>query len=801
MRSSRPNLRLTRLEDRAVPANIFQVEPIWINPTHINEFKPDGTLVRQIATPTNDPRDVVVSPNGDIQLFDGTFSPRLATYHPSTGTWTYITTPGWSTVNNLSYGGIAAYGDYVYVTDMQTAYETPPYNGIVRFNMADGTVERFAEGHDFIAMCLGLDGFIYAMGGQTGMGNDIYKYDPDTMAFLGTFRANVPDGRGVAVGANGDYYVADWGNSVVHYDSAGNFIRSVGAGNGAVDVSLDGQVVSGNMLMDLDLNYVGTVGDGNYHTGFATPQIPDLTPVLSNIESDALTYRENDPATTITTTMQVTDVHSTTIAGATVAISQNFIAGEDQLSFADANGITGNYNSSTGVLNLTGVASIADYQAALRSVKYQNTSDNPSQAARLVTFQVDDGAASHNLSNIVSRTINVLPDNDAPTIMLPANDPVGHEDQPMAVDGIAVGDVDAAGGSERLTLSVPQGVILFGDLSSVNVVGGGNNTSMIEIEGTIPGLNQALRDGNLSFVPSAGLAGDVILSLGLDDEGNSGQGGPRADSKTLTLHITPNPPQLTGIQFDTLTYTEGRVSPRVGPKIKVAAGNPTLAEAKVAITGNFVASEDVLLFRKHRLINESFDPATGILTLSGTATVAQYQWVLRGVRYSNSSKNPSTVLRTVSFQAYDGVSGNPWSNVVTRSIQIRPVNTRPMLTVPVNPVTTAQNLAVAINGISVGDVDANGGLIRVTLRVTKGTIEFVNLGTVTITDGVNNSSMIAIVGTLADLNSVLADGNLIYQPPADYVGAAALHLALNDLGNTGAGKPRERRGSVHILVV
>ena len=43
-----------------------------------------------------------------------------------------------------------------------------------------------------------------------------------------------------------------------------------------------------------------------------------------------------------------------------------FFAG-DRLNFTDENGITGSYNTSTGILTLTGGASIANYQVALRS--------------------------------------------------------------------------------------------------------------------------------------------------------------------------------------------------------------------------------------------------------------------------------------------------------------------------------------------------------------------------------------------------------------------------------------------------
>jgi len=63
-----------------------------------------------------------------------------------------------------------------------------------------------------------------------------------------------------------------------------------------------------------------------------------------------------------------------------VSLTAGFVSGEDILAFTDQNGITGSWNGSTGVLTLTGSATLANYQTALRSVTYLNSSDNPSTA-------------------------------------------------------------------------------------------------------------------------------------------------------------------------------------------------------------------------------------------------------------------------------------------------------------------------------------------------------------------------------------------------------------------------------------
>ena len=67
------------------------------------------------------------------------------------------------------------------------------------------------------------------------------------------------------------------------------------------------------------------------------------------------------------------------------------------------------------MLTLTGTASVADYQTALRSVTYSDPNGtNPTTGPRTISFQVDDGASSNNLSNVVSRTVQVNP-NPPPT--------------------------------------------------------------------------------------------------------------------------------------------------------------------------------------------------------------------------------------------------------------------------------------------------------------------------------------------------------------------------------------------------
>src|SRR6185437_14084718 len=119
---------------------------------------------------------------------------------------------------------------------------------------------------------------------------------------------------------------------------------------------------------------------------------PNATPVVTTTAGN-LAYTENAGAVAIDPGLTVTDSDNTNLTGATVAITAGFVSAQDTLAFTNQLGITGNYNSGTGVLTLTGTTTVANYQAALRTVTYQNSSDNPT-ASRTITFSANDGISS-----------------------------------------------------------------------------------------------------------------------------------------------------------------------------------------------------------------------------------------------------------------------------------------------------------------------------------------------------------------------------------------------------------------------
>ena len=102
----------------------------------------------------------------------------------------------------------------------------------------------------------------------------------------------------------------------------------------------------------------------------------------------------------------VSDVDSDSLAGATVKITNSAQSGDTLTINGAASGtvvvgghtIQFSYDSNTHALSLSGTASLADYQAVLRTVSFSNTGDNVAGSTRTITFQVDDGSADDNLA-------------------------------------------------------------------------------------------------------------------------------------------------------------------------------------------------------------------------------------------------------------------------------------------------------------------------------------------------------------------------------------------------------------------
>jgi len=175
------------------------------------------------------------------------------------------------------------------------------------------------------------------------------------------------------------------------------------------------------------------------------------------------------------------------------------------------------------------------------------------------------------------------------------------------------------------------------------------------------------------------------------------------------------------------------------------------------------------------------------------------------VTYQNTSQNPSTATRTITFTANDGTT----TGSATRGIAVTAVNDPPVNTVPAAQ-STQPNTPLVFSGsnlISVADPDAGTNAIQVTLTATNGTLTLSGISGLSFSftdangtgagDGTADATM-TFRGTIANVNAAL--NGMTFTPTAAFTGTASVSITSNDLGNTGSGGPLTDSDSVSIDV-
>jgi len=293
--------------------------------------------------------------------------------------------------------------------------------------------------------------------------------------------------------------------------SAGNHTLTLGAYNN--------QATFNDEYVEVFLDEV-TVSELTFNTMTVDVTADNDAPQLANIEAGALAYTEGDGAVAITAAVTVADVDDTDIDSATVQITGNYQNGEDTLTFVDQNGITGNWVAGTGTLELTGAATKAEYEAALRSVKYSNSSESPSLLNRTVSFTVNDGDTD---SVAATRDITVAAENDAPTAT-DATFSVAED----AANGAVVGTVTATdpdtGDTRTYSITAGNGDGIFAINSATGEITVTDNSNLNYESATSYGLTVQVED-------AGGLTDTAAITVNVTGVNES----PTADDAALTV--------------------------------------------------------------------------------------------------------------------------------------------------------------------------------------------------------------------------------------------------------------------------
>ncbi|MGB3534878.1 MAG: Ig-like domain-containing protein, partial [Microcoleaceae cyanobacterium] len=426
-----------------------------------------------------------------------------------------------------------------------------------------------------------------------------------------------------------------------------------------------------------------TIIDGNGGTDTATvtidinptPPVIPFPPTL-DLDGDDSTTLGSDFATTFIaggnavavgdTDVAIADSDSETMVSATVILTQR-PDGNDVESLAVNGtlpaGITASeYNPETGMITLSGNATIANYQTAINQIVYNNTADLPTTQARIVSSSVNDGTTDSNIGNAI---ISVVPP-------IPPVPPV----------------------APNLDLDGNDSATVGSDFATTFTVGG-----------------------------NAVAVGDSDVAITDSDS-------PNMVSATLTLTN-----RLDGNDVESL------------------AVNGTLP-------AGITASE--------------YNPETGMITLSGNATIADYQTAINQIVYNNTSENPNTEARIVSTTVNDGTTD---SNIANGVISVNFGNTKPDAEDDVE--ITQPNIPVNINVLN-NDTDPEGSLLTITEISSPG----------------NGTAIIDDNGTPDDKS----DDQITYTPNTDFTGVDTFTYSITD-GNGGTDTANVTVGIAEPIII
>jgi hypothetical protein len=406
----------------------------------------------------------------------------------------------------------------------------------------------------------------------------------------------------------------------------------------------------------------GTVDIGAVESS-ATNQAPTI-----NLSGTAITYLENAPATLIDNRSWINDADSLNLDTGSLTINLtangtvddrlailNQGTGTGQIGVSGSNvtfagttigSFTGGNGTNPLVVTLNANATPAAVQGLIQNITFANVSETPSTAARTVSFVLTDGDGG--TSSTVTKTINVVAVNDAPSFTKGADQTVNEDAGAQTVNNwatnLSAGPTDESG-------------------QTLNFLVSNNNNSLFAVQPTIDAA------GNLTYTAATNANGTATVTVQLKDNGGTANGGVDT-SATQTFTITINPvndaPSFTKGANQTINEDAGAQT--VNNWATNLSAGPTNESGQ---TLNFLVSND----------NNALFSVQPTINSSGNLT------------YTPAANANGTATITVQLQDNGGTanSGVNMSAAQTFTITVNAVNDAPALTVSGTPLSYTEN--------------------------------------------------------------------------------------------------------------
>ncbi len=530
----------------------------------ISVFAPDSTTPTATLSGIRWPKDLLFNSAGDLFVADdAAISPSVTEFTPGSTTASFAIDPSGHFGQALAFdsGGNLYEGD-----DLNDNIEEFASGATTSFTQLTGVTNPNALAFD-------SSGILYSVNG-IGSGT-VSEFSVGSTAPNVTLTGLVTP-TAIAFDANRDIFVtSSQGQTVSEFLPASKSSATTAA------VTLSGLDDPQDLVFDSSGNLFVSNDGGNTVSEFELGTQVTSPPVVTT-SSGALNYTLGSGAQAVDTGVSLTDSESSQISSATVAISSGFDSGADTLAFTTQNGISANFNSTSGALVLSGASTVANYITALRSITFSTTVTNLSAGStRTVSFLVNDGI---NSSNLATRSIDLVSLTAAKLVVT---------SQPPSTIGAGSG----------------FGLIVEAETNSGSVATGSSGGVTVALANN-PG--SASLSGTLTATVSDGMA--TFSGLSLNKVGSG-----------YTLNVTSG--TLTSANTSAIAVSAGAATQFVissQPPSNVTAGagfglTVTAEDAEGDVVAGFTGAATVAL-----LANPGSSTLAGTLTASATAGVATF---------------------------------------------------------------------------------------------------------------------------------------------------------------------------------
>ncbi|GEA50749.1 type I secretion C-terminal target domain-containing protein [Vibrio inusitatus NBRC 102082] len=447
--------------------------------------------------------------------------------------------------------------------------------------------------------------------------------------------------------------------------------------------------------------------------------------------------------------------------------------------------------------SITVTGTVAEINAALADGVRFNPIEN-FYGDVVVNLTVDDGGnigvEGEPHTNDASFIIEVDAENDQPVIA-PIDEQTVAEDGDLEITGIQISDVDANDVPDSpytVTLSVAdmEGIFSFNtDPDSFGVTVTGDTTAELKIDGTVAQINAFLAAG-VMFSPADDVTGTISIDVLVDDNGNFGVvGEPNTASANFDVIVTPvnDTPELSGIsdrsvdEDGVLTISDIQIS-------DVDQTDAPDAEYTLTIAADGNGDFDFSQADKDAFLGTiTFN--SGEVQLVGTIDGIN-ALLATGLQFTPDAdyQGNVNVVVTVDDGGSFGAPGEPEQAQDDFDVTVVAQNDKPLIA----DITTQigmEDTDTLITDIQISDVDESDDLTaiyNVTIDVDSGTLNFLsdveNLFGITIVTESLPATSVEISGTIAQINSALANG-INFSPADDFSGTVVANVNVDDNGN------------------